>query len=320
MFQSMKNEAALTPVLVLLVAGSLLLGLVAACGGGSAKEINISGSSTVYPVTTAVAEQFQKEHPDVSISISRDGSSGGFENAFLPGRSDINNSSRPITQREIQEARDNGFEVVEFLVARDALTAVVNNENHWVGDCVTLDTLRRIWTPENQAETWGDVNSDWPSEEIVLYGPASTSGTFDYFTETVVGETGKIRPDFDGTEEDDLIAQGVEGSKYATGYLPFAYYDSNPDEVKALQLDGGNGCVEPSLENASSGEYPLARPLFIYVNKSRLQESEVLQEYVRFYIKQTKNRELIAEDIGYVPMSKEQVQENLEKLEQAINE
>ncbi len=291
--------------------------VLSSCGGGQ-KEINISGSSTVYPLTTAVAEEFQKKHSDVRISVTRDGSSGGFENAFLPGNSAINNSSRPIHENELQEAEENGFEVLEIMVARDALTAVVNNKNDWVGDCITLDTLKEIWSPDDTPKTWQDVNTEWPDEEFSLYGPASTSGTFDYFTKTVIGETGKIRSDFEGTEEDDLIAQGVEGSKYAHGYLPYAYYRDISDKVKALELDDGNGCVEPNLENASTGDYPLARPLFIYVNKKKLRSSEILQKFVRFYIKKTKDKGLVAEDVGYVQMSEKDVQKNLRKLEEAI--
>ena len=306
-----------------------VVGFVAGCGGGGggtdsggdeglSGSVNISGSSTVYPLTTAVAEEFQKEHPDISISVTRDGSSGGFENAFLPGRSDINNSSRPIHESEVEEAEEQGFDILEFQVAQDALTVVVNNENDFVGDCMDIKTLKEIWSPETPPETWQDVKSEWPAQELQLYGAASTSGTFDYFTSHVIGETGKIRSDFEGTEEDDLIAQGVEGSKYASGYFPFAYYMNNPDSVKALALDDGTGCVEPSLENASKGTYSLARPLFIYVNVNRLEGNKTLQEYLRTYIKLTQDRQLVAEDIGYVPMSESAVENNLQKLEDAI--
>lgn len=306
------------------VALLFVVGFTAGCGGGSedglSGEINISGSSTVYPLTTAMAEEFQKEHPNVRLSITRDGSSGGFENAFLPGRSDINNSSRPIHESELREAEERGFEIIEFQVARDALTIVVNDENDWVGDCIKIDTLREIWSPETAPETWRDVDPSWPDEEISLYGPASTSGTFDYFTNHVIGETGKIRSDFEGTEEDDLIAQGVQGDRYAHGYFPYAYYMNNPDEVRAIALDDGseNGCVEPNLENAASGRYSLARPLFIYVNKQKLQGNEALQKFVRFYVEKTQDEQLVAEDIGYVPMSDQDVPKHLEKLKKHL--
>ncbi|XGI84302.1 PstS family phosphate ABC transporter substrate-binding protein [Halorutilales archaeon Cl-col2-1] len=285
-------------------------------------DIRISGSSTVYPVAQAVSRRFNQPepapaHPEVSFNLTRDGSSGGFRNVFIPGDSDINNASRPIAQEEVQQCRDNGFEPVEFFIAQDALTVIVNNENDWI-DSISIETLREIWSPDTKPETWADVNSDWPDEPIALYGPATTSGTFDYFTENVIGEEGKIRSDFEGTEEDDLIAQGVEGDEYAMGYLPFAYYTNNPDSTKALSLsqDGGDP-VEPSLEGAQSGNYPLARPLFFYANMNKIQEKNHLQEFIRFYANQA-GKDFISEDIGYVPSSEEMIEENLSNLEDAV--
>lgn len=297
-------------------------GLAGCLGGGNQGDglsgnISISGSSTVYPVTTAMSEEFSREHPNVNISISRDGTSGGFKNAFIPGESDINNASRPISKSETQQCKDNGFNPLEFRIARDALTIVVNNEADWV-DCITIDELKQIWSPDTKPETWADVNSDWPDEPFDLYGAATTSGTFDYFTGAVVGEEGKIREDFQGTEADDQIAQGVSGNEHALGYLPFAYYTNNPDSVKALKVETDGSCVEPTLDTAKSGEYPLARPLFIYVNDEKLREKTHLQEFVRFYIELTSDDQLIAEDIGYVPMGKETVQKNLDKLNQTV--
>jgi phosphate transport system substrate-binding protein len=279
-------------------------------------NVRISGSSTVYPVATAVAELFKEElaNPDdVTFDISRDGSSGGFENVFIPGDSDINNASRAITDAEVQDCEDNGFEPVEFQIARDALTVIVNNDNSFI-DSLTYDQLEAIWSPDDPARTWQDVNGDWPDEPIDLYGPASTSGTFDYFTETILGETGRIRSDFQGTEEDDQIASGVEGSEYALGYLPFAYYVNNPEETAAVSLaeSAGDDPVEPSLEAASSGKYPLV----FYANSNKLESKEVLQEFVRFYIEQSTDEELIANDIGYVPSSQDRADRNLSTLEE----
>lgn len=305
---------------VLTAAGSMVAAGVAGCtraqvDDGLSGSIDVSGSSTVYPVTTAMQELFADEHPDVDISVSRDGTSSGFENAFVPGRSDVNNASREITDEEVQQCQANGFEPVEFLVARDALTVVVNNDNDWIEDgCLSVEDLATIWSPETAPETWADVNDDWPDEELDLFGPATTSGTFDYFTEHVVGEAGKIRSDFEGTEEDDLIAQGVQDSRYALGYLPFAYYTNNPEKTQALALDDGSGCVQPSLENAKSGDYSLARPLFIYVNGEHLREKEHLQAFVEFYVENTDRDDLLADRIGYVPMDEQQVQDNLAKL------
>jgi phosphate transport system substrate-binding protein len=206
---------------------------------------------------------------------------------------------------------------VEFFIAQDALTVVVNNENDWV-DSISIEDLRTIWSPDTAPETWADVNSEWPDEPFDLYGAATTSGTFDYFTEAVVGEEDKIREDFEGTEEDDLIAEGVAGNEYAMGYLPFAYYTNNPDRVKALSLsEGGSEPVEPSLEGAQSGNYPLARPLFFYANMNKLQEKTHLQEFIRFYINQA-DEDFVADDIGYVPSSEQMVEDNLANLEAGI--
>jgi phosphate transport system substrate-binding protein len=247
--------------------------------GGDSEElsgdIRISGSSTVYPVAQEVTRSFAEQNSEVDFNLSRDGSGGGFENVFIPGDSDINNASRPISDEEIQRCRDNGIEPVEFFVARDALTVVVNNDADFI-DSISLEDLGEIWSPDTAPEQWSDVNSDWPDEPFDLYGPASTSGTYDYFTETVIGETEAdqpIREDFEGTEEDDLIAQGVAGNVAALGYLPFAYYVNNPDSVKALSLSvDGSDPVAPSLEGAASGNYPLARPLFFYGHMDMIQE------------------------------------------------
>jgi phosphate transport system substrate-binding protein len=283
-------------------------------------DIRISGSSTVYPVAQEVTRQFAEQNPDVSFNLTRDGSGGGFENVFIPGDSDMNNASRPIGEDELQRCRDNGIEPVEFFLAQDALTVVVNNEADFI-DSISLEDLGTIWSPDAAPETWADVNSDWPDEPFDLYGPASTSGTYDYFTETVIGETEAdqpIRSDFEGTEEDDLIAQGVAGNEYALGYLPFAYYVNNPDTVKALSLsEGGSDPVEPSLEGAKSGNYPLARPLFTYGHMGKIQEKNHLQAFIEYYINEA-DEDYVAEDIGYVPASDQMVEDNLTALEEAI--
>ena len=288
--------------------------------GGSqiSGSIRISGSSTVFPVAQEVSRRFQKNNSEVSFNLTRDGSSGGFENVFIPGDSDLNNSSRPISQEEVERCRETGFEPVEFFIAQDALTIVANNDNDWV-DSMSIETIREIWSPDTAPKMWSDVNSDWPDEPFDLYGAATTSGTFDYFTEAVVGEEDKIRSDFEGTEEDDLIAQGVSGNEYAFGYLPFAFYTNNPDSVKALGVfEGDNDPVQPSLEGAKSGNYPLARPLFFYGNMNKMQEKSQVQEFLRFYIDQS-DEDYIASEIGYVPGSQDMVDANLENLEAAID-
>jgi phosphate transport system substrate-binding protein len=280
--------------------------------------VRISGSSTVFPVAQAVGNTFtQEQHPQTDYNLSKDGSGGGFRNVFIPGDSDINNASRPIKDSELSDCQDNGIDPIEFRIAQDALTIVVNNDADWV-DEMEVSTIGEIWDPETAPETWADVNSDWPDQEFNLFGAATTSGTFDYFTEAVVGEEDSIRDDYSGTERDDQIAAGVAGDTAGFGYLPFAYYVNNPDSVKAISIIGENGeAVAPSLEAAQSGKYPLARPLFFYVNNNKLADDPTLQEFVRFYIEQA-GADFVAEQIGYVPSSDDQVQSNLDKLEEQL--
>lgn len=282
-------------------------------------NIRISGSSTVYLVSVAASEEFRAIHPDIGFDITKDGSTGGFDKFFLDGNSDINGSSRPILQEEVTRARNTGFEPIEIQVAGDALTAVVNNQADWI-DCITMEQLQQIWHPDMENDLWSDIDPDWPDEPFDLYGAATTSGTFDYWTQEVVGELRTIRDDFEGTEEDDQIALGVAGYRYAHGYLPFAYYDNTPDEVKALDIDAGDGCTPPSLEAASDGSYPLARPIYWYINSEKLKQKPVLQEFVKFGIHITGDAEIIAEDIGYVPMNEQQIQAHLDKIDAVINE
>lgn len=279
--------------------------------------VRISGSSTVFPIAQAVSEVFKEDHSDVQFNISPDGSSAGFSNFFIPGESDLNNASRPINGDEEEQIADKDFEAVEFQLAQDALAVIVNNENDWIGEGLTYDQIRQIWEPDDPAQQWSDIDSNWPDEDIELYGPATTSGTFDYFTEEIIGEEGAIRDDFQGTENDDTTASGVEGSRYAIGYLPFAYYTNNPDSTQAVAVsESGDSYVTPSLEAASSGEYPLARPLFTYANSTKLENNEHIQAFLQFYIEKSADRSLIADQIGYVQSSDEQLQSNLDTLKE----
>jgi phosphate transport system substrate-binding protein len=292
-------------------------------GGGRGSlsgEISITGSSTVFPLASAVAEEFQKMHDGVDVSIKSTGSGGGFENFFCPGDSHINNASRPIKDSERETCNSNDVQVHEVTVATDALTVVVNNDNDWATE-MTVDELAQIWGPEAESgQTWADVNADWPDEEIERFGAAETSGTFDYFTENVTGEVGAHTQDYEPTENDRLIVQGVQGSEYAIGYFGFSYYYNNPEAVTAVAIDNGDGPVEPSLETASSGEYqPLARDLYTYPAMSALAQDHVA-EFVRYFVEQSANEELVAEQVGYVPRTQEQVQTAMENLESAIEE
>ncbi|ESS10912.1 MAG: phosphate ABC transporter substrate-binding protein, PhoT family, partial [uncultured archaeon A07HR60] len=282
-------------------------------------EISITGSSTVFPLATAVAEQFQADNPGVDISIQSTGSGGGFENFFSTGDSDINNASRPIKDSEREASESNGVIPHEVVVATDALTVVVNNDNDFATE-MTVDQLAQIWGPDAEAgQTWADIDSMWPDEEIERFGAAETSGTFDYFTENINGEEGAHTQDYEPTENDRTIVQGVQGSEFAIGYFGFSYFFNNPDQVTAVSVDNGNGPVEPSLETASSGEYqPLARDLYTYPNENRLEE-EHIAEFMRYFIDQSTSEEVVANQVGYVPRGEDQAAQELEELNAAID-
>jgi phosphate transport system substrate-binding protein len=289
-----------------------------ATGGDSLSgEISISGSSTVFPLAEAVAEDFMEEHPDVRVSVNSTGSGGGFSNFFCVGDAEFNNASRQIKASEKDLCAENDVDFHEITVAQDALTVIVNNDNDWV-DCVTPDDLAAIWGPD-AADTWSDVNDDWPDETIERFGPATTSGTFDYFSEEINGEAGAHTSDYQPTEKDNVIVTGVTGSKYAIGYFGFSFYYNNPEKTKALGIDDGEGCVDPSLDNAKSGEYPLSRPLFTYPRKDALAEEHVA-EFARFFVEQSANQELVADTVGYVPNSDSEMQSQLDKLNAVIDE
>jgi phosphate transport system substrate-binding protein len=283
-------------------------------------DIDIAGSSTVFPLATAFGEIFQEEHPEVNISVQSTGSGGGFANFFCPGETDFNNASRPIKDEEKQQCADNGVEPVELKVATDALTVVINNDNNFATE-MTVDELKTLWSAESQPATWADLKSDWPDEEIELYGPTDASGTYDYFIEAIIGEEGPgHRQDYSATEQDRTIIQGVEGSEFAIGYMGYAYYSTNTDRVTAVAVDNGDGPVEPSLETAKSGEYaPLSRPLFTYPAKSSLAERHVA-EFARFFVENTTNEEVVANDVGYVPLDDGQQAEQMDILESAIED
>jgi phosphate transport system substrate-binding protein len=281
-----------------------------------AREVAIAGSSTVFPVAEAVASAFTRRRPDVTVSISQTGTGGGFSNFFCPGMTHINNASREIVEAEREHCAENGITPIELQVATDALTVVVNPDASWV-DCLTVGELREIWRADG-AERWRDIRDDWPDEPFELYGADTTSGTFDYFREAVIGEDANHRGDYHATERDRTIVQGVQGSRYALGYFGFAYFSENPDQIKAVAIDDGDGCVRPSLETAMTGEYtPLSRPLFIYVSDRSLAEPEV-RDFTRFFLEQA-STDLVA-DVGYVPITESAREAGRRRLEAAIDE
>ncbi|HEY5633390.1 MAG TPA: PstS family phosphate ABC transporter substrate-binding protein [Burkholderiaceae bacterium] len=271
--------------------------------GGSTlhKSVRFDGSSTVFPVTEAVAEDFQTaKRGKVRVTVGISGTGGGFKK-FCRGEIDISNASRPILAKEIAACKAAGIEYIEIPVAFDALTVVVNPRNDFIRQ-ITVAELRKIWAPEAQGKltSWKQVNPRWPDEPLKLYGPGADSGTFDYFTEAVVGKAKSSRGDFTASEDDNVLVQGVSRDLGGLGYFGFAYYTENSDKLRAVPVVNSKGvAVGPSMDTVISGAYePLARPIFIYVNASSILRPEV-REIVEFYLN---NASVLAREVGYVPL------------------
>ena len=254
----------------------------AAGGGDLSGRIEADGSSTVGPYTTAAAEKFQGQQPGVQITVGVSGTGGGFER-FCRGETDLSNASRPIKDEEAKICKDAGIDYVEFQVANDALTVVVNKDNDWV-DCLTADQLKKIWEPDSKVNELEGPRPVLPGEEIKLFGPGTDSGTFDYFTGEINGKEGASRSDYAASEDDNTIVTGVSGEKGGLGYFGFSYFEENQDTLKAVEIDGGDGCVAPSVASAQNGTYkPLSRPLFIYVKKEAVARPEV-EAFLRYLL------------------------------------
>lgn len=294
-----------------------LLGAIAACspflfglsGCGSeagaasdlAGKVAVDGSSTVYPITEAVAEEFRGVHARVNVNVGVSGTGGGFKQ-FCIGSKDINDASRPIKQKEIAKAAENGIEFIELPVAYDGLTVVVNKQNDWV-DHLTTDELKRIWEPESKVTNWQDVRAGFPDLKLKLYGPGVDSGTFDYFTKAINGVERACRKDFTMSEKDDVIVNGVAGDRGALGFFGYAYYANNTDKLIAVPVKSGSGAaVAPSLQTINDGTYkPLSRPIFIYVATAAAERPEVAT-FVDFYLDQAPQ---LVEQVGYVKLPTE---------------
>jgi phosphate transport system substrate-binding protein len=258
--------------------------------------IEIDGSSTVFPITQAVAEEFQNDNPDVRVNVGISGTGGGMKR-FTVGETDINDASRPIKDSEKENAENNNIEYYEIKVAIDGLAVIVNKDNDFV-DYLTTEELKKIWEPGSSVKKWSDVRSEWPEQSIRLYGPGTDSGTFDYFTDVIVGEEGASRPDFTASEDDNVLVQGIAGDTHALGYFGYAYYIENTDKLKIVPIDSGNGPVIPSDETINAGQYaPLSRPLFIYVNRESLNRPEV-KEFIIYYMEYAN---LLVSEVGYTP-------------------
>jgi len=267
----------------------------AAQAGLLSGEIVIDGSSTVYPLTVAAAEDFRKENPRVQIPVGVSGTGGGFKK-FTAGETVISDASRPIKDSERELADRNGVDFIELTVAYDGLSVLINPDNDWAS-CLTTDQLNEVWKPDSEVSNWNQIDPGFPDREIVLYGPDADSGTFDYFTEEINGDTGVIRHDFFPAVDDNVLVQGIAGDRGALGYFGYAYYVANSDKLKLVAVDGGDGCVEPTEETINNGSYsPLGRPLYVYVNTASLRREEV-KAFIDFFLE---NAADLAASVGYV--------------------
>jgi phosphate transport system substrate-binding protein len=305
-----------------LVPGIAALALVlSACGGdngegdggsGASGDVSVDGSSTVFPMSQAAAELLRDEEPDVKVAVAESGTGGGFER-FCAGETDISDASRPIKEdEEVPVCEENGVEFTELQVAVDALTLVVHPDLDV--DCLTTEQVIELWKPGSTITNWSQLDPSFPDQDISLFGPGTDSGTYDYMAADVIGdESETTRDDYEASEDDNVLVQGVAGTEGATGYFGYTYYEENQDSLKALGVDDGNGCVVPSAETAQAGEYtPLSRPLFIYVANKNYNDNEAVKVYTDFYIE---NLEAIAEAALYIPLSEELYGETKTALE-----
>jgi phosphate transport system substrate-binding protein len=315
------KSIATSSVLPILFALLFLLGAGVGCGADEDDDeaaatlsgrIDLDGSSTVEPFATRAAERFLDENPGVAIivGILPSRTHGGFER-FCAGETDLSSASRPIEADERRACRTRAIEYVELQVANDALTVAVNPENDWA-HCLTLNELKSIWEPGSTIESWSEVRSGFPDEQLELVGPGTNSGTFDYFTEVIVGKEGASRSDYVATDDDNATVERVAAAKGGLGYFGLSYFAENEDRLKAVEIDAGAGCVAPSVETAQSGDYAaLSRPLFIYVNRASLQKPAV-REFVRYVMS---NARAVAEDTSFVPLRGEELEREQRELE-----
>ena len=291
---------------------SLLALALAACGGSSSEgdsSIEIDGSSTVFPISESAAFEFRKTNSGVQVNVGISGTGGGFKR-FVRGEIDINDASREIKPNEAAEAAEAGVEFVQIQVAVDGIAVMVHPDNDFV-TCLTIQELKTIWEPGSDVSSWSDVRAEWPDDSIHLYGPDADSGTFDYFTEEVVGELQASRADYTASANDNVLIQGVGGDRKGLGYFGYAYYTENADKLKLVAVDSGNGCVIPTTATIESGAYsPLSRPLFLYVNKKSLERPDV-RSFLEFYLN---NGADLALSVGYVPLSEAAYQAGLASI------
>ena len=302
--------------------GKLILSIaiiaLAACGGGEQKSnqselsgaVKVDGSSTVYPITEAVAEEFRSVEPGVNVTVGVSGTGGGFKK-FMRGEIDINDASRPIKSKEADACAEIGIDFVELSVAYDGLAVLVNPENDWV-DYFTVEELEKIWNPDAQGKVmyWNQVREGWPNEELRLFGPGTASGTYDYFAEAICGKKVGTRGDYTASEDDHVLVQGIATDKKALGFFGLAYYEENKDKLRLVGVDNGNGVVIPTMETVSNGTYaPLSRPIFIYVSSEAAKKEEV-NTFVNFYLESAPS---LVSEVGYIPLQEKEYTEQSRK-------
>ena len=286
-------------------------------GGGGQEQvkgsIEVDGSSTVGPLTDAIAEEFLNESPGITVNVGVSGTGGGFER-FCSGETDISNASRPIEDEEKKLCKEGGVEYVELRVGTDALTMVTSPATDFV-TCLTKDEVTKIFGPDDPAKTWADVNPEFPDEDLQVFAPGQDSGTYDFMVEDAL-ELEASREDYNASEDDNIIAQGVIGTPGSWGFFGFAYYQESADQLKAIEYDKGEGCVGPSVETAQDGSYGLTRPLFIYVRTSSLAQQHI-QDFATYYLDTVNS---VITDIGYVPEPEDDLQKAKDALQEAIDQ
>ena len=278
--------------------------------GNLVGTIRVDGSSTVYPITEAVAEEFMKLHHRVRPTVGISGTGGGFKK-LCAGESDISDASRPIKTSEAEQCRKNGIDYIELPIAYDGLAVMVHPSNDWV-DYLTVDELREIWRPESPIKKWSDIRPGWPEKDIFLVGADTDSGTFDYFTTAIMGQEGSSRSDYTWSSDDNVLVVAIAGERHSLGYFGLAYYLANRDKLRAVPVDGGDGPVPLSVETVGDASYqPLSRPVFIYVRKESAERLEV-QEFVRYYLDQGP---IYVSEVGFVPLPQVAYRLVLERFE-----
>jgi phosphate transport system substrate-binding protein len=317
-------------ILLLVLAAGFVATATAACGrSDSASDgtnaaisnassslsgrIEVDGSSTVGPLVTAGAEQFEAQNSGVHVTVGISGTGGGFER-FCAGETDISDASRSIKDdEEVPVCQENGIEYTEIQIANDGIAVVTNKENDWA-TCLTVEQLAKIWGPDSEIDNWNQVDPSFPDQNMTLAGPGTDSGTFDFFTGAINGEEDASRTDYQATEDDNITVQAVEGDKGGLGYFGLSYFEQNQEQLSDVQIDGGSGCVAPSTETVQDGSYaPLSRPLFIYVKNESLQKPEV-KAFVQYLLD---SEQTIADNALFVPLTDEQLQKSKSTLEGA---